>query len=157
MRIAITGYRGLPAATERLVDKTIREQLVPYADGDLIGVSNLADGADQLFAQAVLDSGGELEVIDPAAQYRNELPESVHATYDKLLVRAAKVDRLNQVESTEQAHMEASSTMTRRADLLFAVWDGQRTRLRRNRRRGQRGPLARATRHHHLAQRRQPR
>jgi hypothetical protein len=31
MRIAITGHRGLPAATERLVDQAIREQLAAYA------------------------------------------------------------------------------------------------------------------------------
>jgi hypothetical protein len=128
MRIAITGHRGLPAATERLVDKALREQLAPYAGGDLIGVSNLADGADQLFAQAVLDAGGQLEVIVPAVQYRNGLPESAHATYDKLLVRASRVDRLNQIESTEQAHMEASNAMLDRADHLFAVWDGQPAR-----------------------------
>ena len=79
MRIAITGHRGLPAATERLVDTAIREQLEAYADSDLVGISNLANGADQLFAQAVLDAGGQLEVIVPAAQYRDGLPESAHA------------------------------------------------------------------------------
>ncbi len=109
MRIAITGHRGLSGPTERLVDKAIREQLAAHTDGDLIGVSNLVDGADQLFAQAVLDAGGQLQVIVPAAQYRNGLPESSHATCDKLLAKASRVDRLNRVESTEQAHMEASS------------------------------------------------
>ncbi|HEX9358560.1 MAG TPA: hypothetical protein VF933_32700, partial [Streptosporangiaceae bacterium] len=68
MRIAITGHRGLPAATERLVDRAIREQLAAYAEDDLVGVSALADGADQLFARAVLDAGGRLEVIVPAAR-----------------------------------------------------------------------------------------
>jgi hypothetical protein len=128
MRIAITGHRGLPAATERLVDTAIREQLAAHARSDLIGVSILADGADQLFAQAVLDAGGQLEVIVPAAQYRDGLPESAHAAYDSLLSKAAKVDRLGHVESTEQAHMEASSAMLERADRLFAVWDGKPAR-----------------------------
>jgi hypothetical protein len=128
MRIAITGHRGLPAATEHLVDTAIREQLAAYTDSDLVGVSILADGADQLFAQAVLDAGGQLEVIVPAAQYRDGLPESAHATYDSLLSKAAKIDRLDRVESTEQAHMEASSAMLECADRLFAVWDGQPAR-----------------------------
>jgi hypothetical protein len=128
MRIAITGHRGLPAATERLVDTAIREQLAAYASSDLVGISNLADGADQLFAQAVLDSGGQLEVIVPATQYRDGLPESAHAAYDSLLSKAAKVDHLDRIESTEQAHMEASSVMLARADQLFAVWDGQPAR-----------------------------
>jgi hypothetical protein len=128
MRIAITGHRGLPAETERLVDRAIREQLAAYAGPDVVGVSNLADGADQLFAQAVLDAGGQLEVIVPAAHYRDGLPASTHAAYDALLARAAKVDRLNRVESTEQAHMEASQAMIARADRLFAVWDGKPAR-----------------------------
>jgi hypothetical protein len=128
MRIAITGHRGLPAATERRVDQAIREQLAAYADSDLVGISNLADGADQLFAQAVLDAGGLLKVIVAAAQYRDGLPESAHATYDSLLSKAATVDRLDRVESTEDAHMEASSAMLATADRLFAVWDGKPAR-----------------------------
>jgi hypothetical protein len=128
MRIAITGHRGLPAATERRVDQAIREQIAAYADSDLVGISNLADGADQLFAQAVLDVGGQLEVIVPAAQYRDGLPESAHARYDSLLSKAAKVGRLDRVESTEDAHMEASSRMLATADRLFAVWDGKPAR-----------------------------
>jgi hypothetical protein len=66
MRVAITGHRGLPAATETLVDQAIRKQLATLAGPQLAGVSNLADGADQLFAQAVLDVGGQLEAIVPA-------------------------------------------------------------------------------------------
>jgi hypothetical protein len=128
MRIAITGHRGLPPGTERLVNQAIREQLAAYTGHDLIGISNLADGADQLFAQAVLDAGGQLEVIVPAAQYRAGLPESAHAAYDALLSKASRVDRLSRIESTEEAHMEASNAMLARADLLFAVWDGKPAR-----------------------------
>jgi hypothetical protein len=128
MRIAISGHRGLPAATERLINQDIRKQLADYRNGDLVGISNLADGADQLFAQAVVDAGGQLEVIIPAAQYRAGLPESAHAAYDALLARAAKVDRLDRIESNEDAHMEASQVMLTRADHLFAVWDGKPAR-----------------------------
>lgn len=128
MRIAITVHRGLPAETEHLVDRPIREQLATYAGGELTGVSNLADGADQLFAQAVLDAGGQLEVIIPAARYRDGLPDSAHATYDALLSRSSSVLRLNRIESSEDAHMEASKAMLDRAERLFAVWDGKPAR-----------------------------
>jgi hypothetical protein len=128
MRIAITGHRGLPTATERLINRAIREQLATYSSSELVGVSNLADGADQLFAQAVLDAGGQLDVIVPAAEYRDGLPEEAHGTYDALLSRAASVHRLERVESTEDAHMEASQAMLGRADRLFAVWDGKPAR-----------------------------
>src|SRR5215468_75680 len=129
MRIAITGHRGLPAATEHLVDQAIRGHLTRYAASDrLIGISALADGADQIFARAVLDAGGQLEVIVPAARYRDGLPEAVHDTYDALLSAAAAVDRLGYVDSTEDAHMAASQAMLDRADHLLAVWDGKPAR-----------------------------
>jgi hypothetical protein len=64
MRIAITGHRGLPPATEHLVDHAIRNQLAKSVTNDhLIGVSILADGADQIFARAVFDLGGQLDVL----------------------------------------------------------------------------------------------
>lgn len=128
MRIAITGHRELPAETERLVDQAIRQQLAAYTGRDLVGVTNLADGADQLFARAVLDAGGQLDVIVPAARYRDGLPESAHAAYDVLLSRASNVHRLDRIESTEEAHMEASTAMLDRAERLFAVWDGKPAR-----------------------------
>jgi hypothetical protein len=128
MRIAISGHRGLPAQTERLVDQAIRQHLAGCAGRGLVGVTNLADGADQLFAQAVLEAGGQLEVIVPAARYRDGLPESAHAAYDALLSQASSVHRLDRIESDEDAHMEASRAMLDRAGRLFAVWDGQPAR-----------------------------
>jgi len=129
MRIAITGHRGLSAATEHLVDEATRDELPKAVTGDrLVGVSALADGADQIFARAVLDLGGQLEVIVPAARYRDGLPESAHATYDALLSAASKVDHLDFTESTEEAHMAASRAMLNGADRLFAVWDGKPAR-----------------------------
>jgi hypothetical protein len=94
----------------------------------VVGVSNLADGADQLSARAVLDAGGQLEVIIPAARYRDGLPECAHATYDALLSRASSVRRLDRIESDEDAHMEASRAMLDLAERLFAVWDGKPAR-----------------------------
>ena len=128
MSIAITGHRGLPAATEQLVDKVIRRELASYALDELVGLSNLADGADQLFARAVLDAGGRLEVIIPAARYRDGLPQPAHVGYDSLLSAASAVDRLDFIDSTEEAHMAASKAMLAKADHLFAVWDGQPAR-----------------------------
>lgn len=128
MKIAITGHRGLPDSTERLIDSAIRAELARYDGDDLTGLSALADGADQIFAQAVLDQGGRLEVIVPAARYRDGLPESAHATYDALLERAVDVHRLDRIESDSEAHMEASQAMLTMADRLFAVWDGKPAR-----------------------------
>src|SRR5262245_26332954 len=123
-RVAITGHRGLPADVESLVYQAIRAELSQLTDHNLVGLSCLADGADQIFARAILDEDGALEVIVPAASYREALPEQAHRTYDELMSRAATVIRLDYVESTARSHMDASIEMLRRADLLLAVWDG---------------------------------
>jgi hypothetical protein len=126
-RIAISGHRGLPAPTADQVDKAIRAALAEHA-ADVTGISCLADGADQIFARAVTDLRGKLEVIIPAAQYRAGLPAEAHPEYDRLLAQAAAVRRMPFTESTSQAHMEASKAMIDQADELFAVWDGQPAR-----------------------------
>ncbi|MCX9192661.1 hypothetical protein C3Y87_14810 [Carbonactinospora thermoautotrophica] len=126
--MGITGHRGLPEATVRLIDRGIREQLAGYDPAETVGVSALADGADQIFARAVLDAGGRLEVVVPAREYRDGLPRDCLAEYDALLSRAAKVHRLDHVRSDEQAHMAAGEFMLGIIDELFAVWDGKPAR-----------------------------
>jgi hypothetical protein len=127
MRLAITGHRGLPQSTSELVDQALRDEVRQQA-GEVVGLSCLADGADSLFAKAVLDQGGSLIVIVPAAHYRDGLPQEHHPTYDELLHRAADIVRLDHTESTSESHMDASTTMIHMADRLVAVWDGKPAR-----------------------------
>jgi hypothetical protein len=123
-RIGISGHRGLPPETEALVDSVLRATLEKYQPDDLTGVSCIADGADSLFASAVLDRGGRLEAVVPADQYRAGLPVEHHPRYDRLLEAAAAVHRLPFRESTSEAHMAASERMLDLVDELFAIWDG---------------------------------
>jgi hypothetical protein len=132
--IAISGHRGLPAESTRLVDEALRATIARYAEQDqeqgrgVVAVSCIADGPDSLFAHAVLDVGGSLVVVVPAEQYRDALPAEHHPTYDELLSRAAKVIALDHRESTSQAHHDASLRMLDEATELVAVWDGQPSR-----------------------------
>lgn len=123
-RIAVTGHRGLSPGVEAIIEQALRAELAHYTSSDLVGISCLADGADQIFAQAVVDRGGRLEVVVPAEQYRDGLPERAHRGYDELLSRAVVVRRGDYVESTAESHMDASIEMLKRAEVLFAVWDG---------------------------------
>ncbi|HEY2765388.1 MAG TPA: hypothetical protein VGJ13_15465 [Pseudonocardiaceae bacterium] len=126
-RLGITGHRSLPAHTVDLVQYSLRHELAQYG-ATIIGVTALADGADQLFARAVVDQGGHLEVIVPAAGYREGLPTESHEEYDDLLDQALKVHRLEFTESTSEAHMAASTLMISMIDELVAVWDQQPAR-----------------------------
>lgn len=127
-RIAITGHRGLPAQTTALVDAQSRAEVAGRADGELIGISCIADGPDSLFARVVLELGGGLVVVVPARQYRACLPAEHHPVYDILLSAAMEVIELDREESDSEAHQAGSVRMLDRADELIAVWDGQPAR-----------------------------
>lgn len=126
-RLGITGHRGLPEQTESLVEHELGE-LLERLDSEIVGLTSLADGADQIFARLVVEAGGQLEVIVPAEQYREGLPTECHPTYDSLFAQAREVLRLPYVESTSESHMAASALMLERVDRLVAVWDGQPAR-----------------------------
>jgi hypothetical protein len=110
-----------------MVDQAIRAALRDHA-GTITGLSNLADGADHIFARAVLDAGGTLEAFIPARKFRAGLPLEAQAEFDDLLAHASTVHNLPYTESNSEAHMAASKAMIDSADELFAVWDGQSAR-----------------------------
>lgn len=122
-QLAITGHRGLSAELEAEIDRMIRAAVAGH--GDVVGVSCLADGADAVFAQAVLDAGGSLVAVLPASGYRESLPEDYRPVYDRLLARAGKVVQLPYGTPDPHAYMEAGKRMVDEAEELLAVWDGQ--------------------------------
>jgi hypothetical protein len=126
VRLAVSGHRGLPEDTEALVAEELRR--IIESKGDVTGISCLADGADALFAQTVLDIGGRLIAVVPAFSYRDGLPSAYHSTYDALLAKASETIALDRTESDSEAHMDASLRMLTIADELLAVWDGQPAR-----------------------------
>lgn len=130
MRIAITGHRGLSPQVESMIRRAIDAELARTLAGstELTGLSCLADGADQIFAAAVLQRGGTLEVIVPADEYRDGLPDEAKPLYDHLFSHASVVHKCDHRESTSEAHMDASMLMVNKADILFAVWDGKPAR-----------------------------
>jgi len=123
-RLGISGHQKLPSPTTKLVDRALRELLTSFQPKTLVGVSCLCDGADQLFAHAVLDRGGTLHVVVPAEEYRDSLPPEAQPRYDDLISQAARVERLPFKESTEAAHLAGGNAVVERSDLLIAVWDG---------------------------------
>ncbi|ARP71352.1 hypothetical protein LK07_17995 [Streptomyces pluripotens] len=124
MRLGITGHRGLPEAVERQVRALLTETVGGYASADLVGLSCLADGPDSWFAQTILDHGGQLEAVLPAEQYRADLPDWHHPTFDALLARAGRTHRTGLDSSGSDAHMAGSELLVDQADELLAVWDG---------------------------------
>ena len=125
MRIGITGHTNLTPATSVLVREVLDVELAGY-DAGLTGLSCLARGADQLFARAVLDAGGSLEVVLPAADYRaRKVKPDNAADFEELLGKTAEVHTMPFAESNRDAYMAASEHVLSSADKMLAVWDGQ--------------------------------
>lgn len=53
-----------------LVTEALRDVLKSYNKDEMVGISCLAQGSDQLFARVVLECGGAIEAILPAVDYR---------------------------------------------------------------------------------------
>ncbi|NKY27123.1 hypothetical protein HGB38_12945 [Nocardia gamkensis] len=125
MRIGVTGHTNFTPATEPLVSAVIGELLAAYAAPDLVGVSCLARGADSMFAKAVLDAGGQLEVVLPSRNYREAQVRPDQADlFDELVDRAAAVRVMDFDDAGLEAYEAANETMLASCDRLIAVWDG---------------------------------
>jgi hypothetical protein len=127
VRFGVTGHRILPPS---IVDCAVRHwRRVLPAHAALYGVSNLADGADQLFAAHVLAAGGTLEVVLPCDGYAGSLiGDDGRAQFETLRRAAAKVTTMPYPEPSEQAFLAAGQALVDRCDHLFAVWDGRPAR-----------------------------
>jgi hypothetical protein len=128
MRVGISGHRGLSAQVESQVRALLTEYVTAHDPSGLVGVSCIADGPDAWFAETVLKHGGRLEVVIPAAEYRQSLPDWHHPVYDRLLSRAADVHHTGITESTSEAHQAGSEILVGLVDELIAVWDGKPAR-----------------------------
>jgi hypothetical protein len=87
-RIAVSGHRALTEPT--ILGVTMAIQAALHEIGTAVrGLSCLAAGADQIFARAVLEAGGQVEAIVPAARYPDGMRLRERAGYAALLPPAA--------------------------------------------------------------------
>jgi hypothetical protein len=125
-RIGVTGHMNLTPESVPLVYQALRDALTPYATDKLVGISCIARGADSIFAQAVLDLGGQLEVLLPSSNYREAKVKPDHAEqFDELMRRAATVRVMPFDEANRNAYEAANEALLSSCERLFAVWDGQ--------------------------------
>ena len=126
MRVGITGHQRLAAESAWDWVRRELESVLRNTAGPLVGVSSLAMGADQLFADLVLGSGGSLEVVLPFEGYSEKfVEERDEGEFERLLRSASKVETLRCRGSDEEAYMEAGKRVVDTSDLLVAVWDGR--------------------------------
>jgi hypothetical protein len=125
--IGITGHRTLAAATRKLVTDAVRDELAGLRD--LVVVTSLAAGADQICAEVALEAGGRLVVVVPAQRYEESFSNEIDLTnFTRLLSQAAEIISMPFEEPCEEAYWAAGREVVDRANWLLAVWDGEPAR-----------------------------
>ncbi|MER7453497.1 hypothetical protein ABTW96_24775 [Nocardia beijingensis] len=125
VRIGVTGHMNITAATEPLVYDAVRSLLDVHDPRELVGVSCIARGSDSVFARAVLDAGGRLEVVLPSRNYRERKVKPDHAElFDELVRNAAEVRVMDFDDAGRDAYEAANDAVVGSVDRLVAVWDG---------------------------------
>lgn len=122
MTYGVSGHQKAPQSVWNLLSARLPDIL---GDPPFVGVSSLAAGADQRFAEDVLRRGGTLHVILPSPAYESSFnrPSDLHL-FRSLLLRASEVETLDFTKPTEDAYLAAGQRVVDVCDLLVAVWDG---------------------------------
>jgi hypothetical protein len=109
--------------THRLVTAAVATELAGYRP--LHGISALAEGADQIFAEQVLEARGALTAVIPSADYAAAFAtDAGEAAYRRIRALASEVIELPFGSASEDAYCAAGREVVRLSDVLLAVWDG---------------------------------
>lgn len=128
-RIGVTGHVNVSEDVARWVTSALTRRLGAARGAPVRGITCLAKGADQIFAEVVLAASGTIEVVLPARDYRQAMVEAGDAEpFCGLLDQAAAVETMPFETSSRAAYLAASEEMLSRCDLLLAVWDGEPSR-----------------------------
>ncbi|MHC5770642.1 MAG: hypothetical protein ACYTXI_34700 [Nostoc sp.] len=126
MKIGITGHQKLENPINWNWVKLEFKKILAQFPKVLTGVTSLAIGADQLFAEAVLEHGGSLIVIIPFDGYEFKFSEGDNRQkYNYLLAKSTIVNILPPMNSDEESYLAAGKTIVDTIDFLIAVWDGK--------------------------------
>src|SRR5438477_12682741 len=111
--IAVTGHMDLTDRTVPLVREKLRSLLREHR-GELVGVTCLARGSDTLFAEAVVDAGGQLIVILPSRDYRQAKVKPDHAPSFDRLTAVAEVVTMPYDTANREAYEAANGELLKR-------------------------------------------
>lgn len=124
MIVGITGHQSREGIDWKWVRTKIREELKTLGHVEE-GLSSLAEGADQVFAECILDRGAALRAVIPTDYYVKHFRGRSRATYLKL-VDQARIDKIEGVLGSEDdAFLKAGRYIVDQSDVIIAIWDQQ--------------------------------
>jgi len=121
--VGITGHQNMTPATKRLVRQALLSRLQSLLP--VIGVTSLAAGSDQIFAECVDELGGSIAAIIPSEHYEDSFDTlKARSAFRRLNKKAVESILLPFPRPSEEAYMSAGRAVVDRCQLLVAVWDG---------------------------------
>lgn len=124
MIVGITGHQERPGIDWAWVGEVIRGELAPIPV-PLVGLSSLARGADQVFAEVLLQVGGRLHFVVPTEDYERHFAGDHLQRFSRLKASAAEVINISPMPTDEDAFLAAGEYIASHSDLLMSVWDGK--------------------------------
>lgn len=129
--IGVTGHRILTELEK--IDAGIENALDhienAFPNQSLAVMSQLAEGADRMVAQAVLARPGAKLIVPlpmPPADYETDFETAESLTeFRKLMSQASEVSELPPVESRNLSYEAAGIYVLDHCDVLITIWDGQ--------------------------------
>jgi hypothetical protein len=117
----ITGHQDLSGTewVHQCLRKVLSEQNVRS------GITSLARGADQIFADCLLAAGLQFQVVLPCRRYEDAFSDAEsRQNYQRLLALATGVETLDYDEPSEVAFFAAGRRVVELSDVMIAIWDG---------------------------------
>lgn len=122
MKVGVTGHQNRQGVDWRWVDDQLAANLGSI-DPPFSGYSSLAEGADQRFAKAVLEAGGELHAVIPMDGYEDHFQSAEALSGYQWLIERSQEIRLRSQAPPDQAFLAAGAWIVSHVDRLIAVWD----------------------------------
>ena len=127
--IGVTGHRDLqfPDIVYEKSLNIFRHLQAKYPHTPICVMSALAEGADQICAEAALDSGAEVWCIIPFEErlYLSRFnSQSGVERYQALKARASRVIEIGADPSSQEKYVAAGRFIVEHSMLLLAAWDG---------------------------------
>lgn len=127
--IGVTGHRDL-LAPEKIFDRCrifFADLQKNFPDSPLYVISSLAEGADQICADAALASGAEIWGIIPfeeKAYLETFQTEAGKKKYLHLKSQAAHIVEINESPDSPEKYVKAGKFIVEHCNMLLAIWDG---------------------------------
>lgn len=129
MMYGLIGHQFLKDPSKWEWVRTAARSVFEKSPPPCIGYTSLAEGSDQILAEEVIKTGGEIHVIVPFEGYESAFKSDVSlSNYYRLLVQAKSVEVLSWQISDQHSYLLAGKKVVDLSEIVIAIWDGKKAK-----------------------------